>query len=195
MRPLAFTFPYFLIWGVAFLWAMFRESRIIRRAREGVKAGAPADRGSLLAVMLTQALGFGAAFTLAWAPWGRFADQRASFWIGLAVYIGGAVLRRMCFRALGQWFTGEVRVLPEQQIVTAGPYRWVRHPSYTAGILLVAGMSLILGTWLGTIIATSLATIGYLYRVRVEEAALVSTLGAPYVDYSARTRRFIPFVI
>jgi protein-S-isoprenylcysteine O-methyltransferase Ste14 len=73
--------------------------------------------------MLTQALGFLAAFSLAWAHWGRLADPRVAFWIGMLAVLAGTVLRRLCFRALGASFTGEVRVRPEQQVVSDGPYR------------------------------------------------------------------------
>jgi protein-S-isoprenylcysteine O-methyltransferase Ste14 len=109
--------------------------------------------------------------------------------------IAGSVLRRLCFRALGPSFTGEVRVRPDQRIVAAGPYAWVRHPSYTAGILMIGGIATALGSWVGTAIAFMLTVLGYAYRVRVEERALTATLGDAYRDYAAATKRFIPFVL
>jgi len=195
-RPLPFVWPYSLIFWAVFVGAMVRESVIVRRARKAATSGsAPDDRGSLRAIMLTQSLGFFAVFFLAWRPYGRFADPRAAFWIGMLIYLAAAALRRWCFRALGQFFTGEVRVRPEQLVITTGPYRYVRHPSYTAGMMLVVGVAVALGTWLGTLIALALAAIGYGYRVRVEERALSEKIGTPYRDYAARTKRFIPFVI
>jgi len=196
VRPLAYTFPYFIVFWVVFLWAFVREAAVIGRARKGVAAAhAPDDKGSLGVVMLTQSIGFVVAFSLAWMPWGQFADRRAAFWVGMAMLIAGAVLRRLCFRALGASFTGEVRVRPEQHLVTAGPYRWVRHPSYTAGILMIVGVATALGSWMGAVLAFVLAVVGYAYRVRVEEQALMTTLGATYRDYAAGRKRFIPFVV
>lgn len=196
MRPLPFTYPYLVVFWVVFLWAFVREAGVISRAERDVAAtGAPEDRGSLRVVMITQAIGFAAAFTFAWMPWGRFADPRAAFWIGIVLLVAGAVLRRLCFRALGTSFTGQVRVRPDQQVVTVGPYRWVRHPAYTAGILMIAGVATALGSWIGVAIGLVLTVTGYVYRVRVEERALTATLGAAYHDYAARTKRFIPFVV
>ena len=196
MRPLPYTFPYALVFWIVFLWAFVREAGVIGRARkDAARGGAPDDKGSLRVVMLMQGLGFFAAFSLAWAHWGRFADPRVAFWIGMLLLVAGAVLRRLCFRALGASFTGEVRVRPEQQVVTAGPYRWVRHPAYTAGILMIVGVAIALGSWTGALIALVLAVVGYAYRVQVEERALTATLGEPYREYAARTKRFFPFNI
>jgi protein-S-isoprenylcysteine O-methyltransferase Ste14 len=196
MRPLVYVFPYAVVFWAAFLWAFGREALIIGRAQKAAASGgAPSDRGSLRVVTLTQAIGFAAAFTLAWAPWGRYANQRAAFWIGMAMLIGGAVLRRLCFRALGASFTGEVRVHADQRVIAVGPYRWTRHPSYTAGMLIITGVATALGSWVGTAIGFGFTVIGYLYRVRVEERALTTTLGDAYRQYAAGRKRFIPFLI
>jgi protein-S-isoprenylcysteine O-methyltransferase Ste14 len=196
MRPYVYVVPYAIVFWVVFLWAFGRESLLLSRAQKATASGgAPDDKGSLRVVMLTQAVGFAAAFFVAWMPWGRYANPRAAFWIGLVMLIAGAVLRRLCFRALGASFTGEVRVRPDQRVIVAGPYRWARHPSYTAGILMITGVATALGSWVGTAIGFALAVIGYIYRVRVEERALTATLGMAYRDYAAGTKRFIPFVI
>src|SRR5438093_10152806 len=106
MRPLAFTFPYFVVFAGVFFWAFVREAGIVNRAaKAAAKGGAPADRGSLRVVMLAQAIGFGTLFVLAWAPFGLFANRLLAFWIGIALMLGGAGLRRLCFRALGAAFT------------------------------------------------------------------------------------------
>src|SRR5947209_10776018 len=176
MHPLVYVFPYAIVFWVGFLWAFGRESLVLGRAQKAAASGgAPDDKGSLRVVMLTQAVGFAAAFSLAWMPWGRYANPRAAFWIGLVMLIAGAVLRRLCFRALGASFTGEVRVRPDQRVVAAGPYRWVRHPSYTAGILMIVGVATALGSWVGATIAFVMSVAGYVYRVRVEERALMAT--------------------
>ena len=88
-----------------------------------------------------------------------------------------------------------MRVRPDQRVIVAGPYHWVRHPSYTVGILMITGVATALGSWIGTLVAFSLAVVGYAYRVRVEERALSATLGEAYRSYAATTKRFIPFVI
>ena len=198
MRPLAFTFPYIVVFLGVFVWSSVREDRIVRGAvKASVSGDAPADRGSIYAVIGLQGLGFFAAFLAGWIapPWARFANERVAFWIGMALLIAGVALRRICFRALGESFTGEVRVRPGQRVITDGPYRWVRHPGYSAGILMAIGVGVALGTWLGTLGVAALTVIGYLYRVSVEERALVRTLGDPYREYMKQTKRFIPFLV
>ena len=195
MRPLPYVFPYAVLFWIVFLWAYIREAGVINRATKAAKAGAPDDKGSLRVVMLTQGLAFPIAFYLPWVQWTRFPDPRVAFWIGMLLMVAGAVLRRICFRALGTSFTGEVRVRPDQQVVSSGPYRFVRHPSYTAGILMAAGTAIALGSWVGTIITLALVIGGYAYRVHVEERALTTALGDNYRQYALRTKRFIPFIL
>ena len=79
-------------------------------------------------------------------------------------------------------------------MVERGAYRYVRHPSYTAGVLMFAGIGLALGNWLGLLAQMGLVTAGYWYRVVVEERALAATIGDPYRSYMRRTKRFVPFV-
>ena len=75
------------------------------------------------------------------------------------------------------------------------PYRLIRHPSYTAGLMSLAGVGLALGSWLSVLVAICVASVGYAYRVLVEEHVLCARLGYPYRAYMARTSRFIPFII
>ena len=76
----------------------------------------------------------------------------------------------------------------------AGPYRWVRHPSYTGSLLTIAGVLLCLVN-VASLFALIIPLAGYAYRIRVEEDALVRSLGEPYRAYMRRTRRLIPFVV
>jgi len=135
----------------------------------------------------------GASFAIAFnVRSGMLRHQRIWFFIGLGIMIAGSLLRRHCFRMLGRSFTAVVVVNLDQQIIERGAYRWVRHPSYTAGMLLFAGSMLALGNWLSVAVVLSGAIVAYSYRVRVEERALLETLGEPYRAYMQRTKRFIP---
>ena len=95
---------------------------------------------------------------------------------------------------LGDSFTGAVRVQAGQAVIERGAYRYVRHPSYTAGMLMYVGLGLALSNWLSLLVLVLATAIVYGYRVSVEERALVATLGERYVAYVRRTRRFVPFV-
>jgi len=79
--------------------------------------------------------------------------------------------------------------------VNRGAYRYVRHPSYTAGIMMFLGIGIALESWLSALITFVSAAGVYVYRVSVEERALAESLGQPYVDYMKSRRRFIPFIV
>lgn len=75
-----------------------------------------------------------------------------------------------------------------------GPYRWIRHPSYTGALITLFGVGLALGNWLSLIVILVAGFTGYSYRVMVEERTLLTALGEPYREYMKHTKRFIPFV-
>jgi protein-S-isoprenylcysteine O-methyltransferase Ste14 len=193
MRPLAYVWPYALAFWSAFVWTFAPEMLLNRRSR---RMASTQDASSLLLVVVFQVTAMAAAFGIAWiGRFGVLAQQRLWFWAGLATMVTGSLLRRHCFRMLGSSFTAVVLVTPGQQIVERGAYRWVRHPSYTAGGLVLGGLALALGNWVGLLVMLSAIVIAYGYRVRIEERALVATLGEPYRAYMQRTKRFIPLLI
>jgi protein-S-isoprenylcysteine O-methyltransferase Ste14 len=114
---------------------------------------------------------------------------------GIACLIAGGLLRRHCFAMLGSRFTYVVQAAPDQAVVERGAYKYVRHPSYTAGLLLYGGIGLALGNWVSFAFSLIPLALAYGYRIAVEERALVQTIGAPYADYMKRTHRLIPFVL
>ncbi len=145
-------------------------------------------------IILASWLAFPAAFTV--SSWSKFAllnHRMGWFALGLVILLAGSMLRRYCFRTLGRYFTGNVMVQAGQPVIEDGPYRLVRHPSYTGGMLMYLGTGLALTNWLSVLILLGMGVVTYTYRVRVEEQALASSLGQPYLEYMRRTKRFVPF--
>jgi protein-S-isoprenylcysteine O-methyltransferase Ste14 len=93
---------------------------------------------------------------------------------------------------LGRAFRTTVEVERGQEVVTRGPYRWVRHPSYSGVLLLAAGYGLAAGNWLSLLLTIVLPLVSVLLRITVEEQALVRMLGRPYERYRAATKRLVP---
>jgi protein-S-isoprenylcysteine O-methyltransferase len=116
------------------------------------------------------------------------------FFAGIALMWIGIAFRYYCMRVLGRYFTFDVAVHGGQTVVEAGPYRYLRHPSYTGAIITLVGFGLALGNWAGLLALVACGAIGYAYRIQVEEKALIGALGEPYREYMGRTRRLIPFV-
>ena len=188
MKPLAFTPPYVWIFSVVMFLAYLPEFLLIKRSKP--EAGEKVDQGSLPFILGAVWIGMIAGFFVAHIPaFILFRGQGAWFAAGIACLIAGALLRQYCFRTLGRYFTGDVRVASEQPVIEAGPYRWVRHPSYTGGMLLYLGTGLALTNWLSIVLIAGMGAVGYAYRVRVEERALQSSMGDPYREYMRRTRR------
>src|SRR6478672_10710291 len=170
MRPLPFVWPYALAFWAVFIWAMVPEFRIVRNARRNQTSS---DARSLQ--VITQGGGIAAFFAFFLAKLWRIlpAHAVAVFVIGVGLVIAGSLLRRHCWKMLGRSFTGDVRAEAGQAVVTEGAYRLLRHPSYTAGIVLNIGTGIALGSWLSTAIFAIASLVVYTYRMNVEEAVLL----------------------
>jgi protein-S-isoprenylcysteine O-methyltransferase Ste14 len=196
MKPLPFVWPYALVFWAIFVWAFWPEFRIVRQAQKATRDARSPDAGSCRLIMVGMWLATWVAFPLAFVPMLRFSlgMQRVAFVVGLAMLVGGTLLRRHCWRMLGESFTGDVRARPDQHIVSTGAYAFVRHPSYTAGILMNAGIGIALGSWASALVLVLVSFGVYSYRIAVEERTLASVLGEPYREFMRTRRRLIPFI-
>jgi protein-S-isoprenylcysteine O-methyltransferase Ste14 len=176
----------FGLWLVLEWWVRFR-SRVNRQ-------GAPLDQGNVLAVVVFVAVGLAGAFALAGdVPSAAIQDgRRVVFVAGLALMCVGIAVRQWAVAVLGRFFTIDVRVQPGQTVVDRGPYRWVRHPSYTGMIVTFVGVGLALGNWLALAVAVVVPTIGLVLRIHAEERTLLAGLGEPYRRYAAGRPRLFP---
>ncbi len=123
-------------------------------------------------------------------PW-----TRAVFWAGVCCVLSGTALRRYAVATLGRYFTVDVATEASQPVIDTGPYRLVRHPAYSGILLSLLGIALALGNWVSLAAMLVLPSAALTYRIAIEEAALLSTLGDPYARYVHRTWRLIPFVL
>jgi len=113
-------------------------------------------------------------------------------WLGLFVMVAGCAFRQWALIHLGRFFSRTVQIETEHKVITSGPYQWIRHPAYTGMIAMYTGLSMAIGTWLGSGIAFIIVTAGLLYRIRVEEATLVNALGDEYRQYMQKTWQLFP---
>ena len=195
MTPLPFTWPVLLPFWAAFAWAFAAEGPVARR--DGLGGGTATDKHSKRVILAAGAaatfLAFSAAFVL--RQFSIATGRLALYATGIACLVAGGLLRRHCFRMLGDSFTYDVRVRAGQAVIERGAYQYVRHPSYAAGLLLFGGVGLALTNWLSLVVALLLPALAYVYRISVEERALVDTLGPAYALYMKRTKRLVPFVL
>jgi protein-S-isoprenylcysteine O-methyltransferase Ste14 len=117
------------------------------------------------------------------------------FYPGIALMVFGIFLRQWSIALLGGFFSALVSVQEGQTIIRKGPYRYVRHPSYTGGIMIMTGIGVALLSW-GAVLVLLLASCGvYGYRIHIEEKALVAKFGDEYRAYMNETKMLIPFLL
>ena len=147
MRPLPFVWPYALFFWAVNVWAFLPERKVVQSGREGLKDAGSKDSGSLKVIMAGNGIALGLAYPLAFVRAWSFPEkwQVPLFVVGVLMVFLGSVLRRYCWRTLGQYFTGDVKAKTDQPVIRSGPYRFVRHPSYTAAMIMFVGIGLALG--------------------------------------------------
>jgi protein-S-isoprenylcysteine O-methyltransferase Ste14 len=165
----------------------------VRRSADSRKAR---DRGSLMLIAVLWWMGIATNFALSLLlPQASLSCNRtALFFAGICLMFLGIALRWYSAAVLGKYFTFDVAIENGQVLIEVGPYRYIRHPSYSGALLTLLGFGLTLGNWAGLAASLSCMWIAYAYRIRIEEAALVSALGETYKQYRKRTWRLVPFV-
>ncbi len=178
-----------LLAATAVVWAVAEVRQSIKRRPEGVTA----PKGSALYVRGFGAIGIVGAIVAAHdVPAAAIPPGIA--WVALVLLWCGVGLRLWSFRTLGRYFTFTVQTSADQPVITDGPYRVVRHPSYAGILLAVIGVGLFIGNWVSFFILMVAFGCGIVFRIRVEERALLQELGEPYRAYAATHKRLVPFV-
>jgi len=119
----------------------------------------------------------------------------AAFAVGMVVLLAGMGLLGWSFRALGDRYVSfAVVVSPDQPVVTAGPYRVLRHPGHAGFLLACTGVGVTSANWVALAALTLLPLAVIIWRIRVEENALLATLGGRYRGYASGRKRLVPLV-
>jgi protein-S-isoprenylcysteine O-methyltransferase len=126
----------------------------------------------------------------------RFAllPYRELYWTGLILFAIGIGLRWWSILWLGRFFTVDVSIATQHKVIDSGPYRFVRHPSYSGALLAFVGFGLCLRNWISLLLLVVPIFAAFSWRIRVEERALTNALKEQYRAYADRTKRLVPFV-
>ncbi|MGZ5002528.1 MAG: methyltransferase family protein [Chthoniobacterales bacterium] len=114
--------------------------------------------------------------------------------VGVVLFVLGLVLRWWSIIQLGRFFTVNVAIAQDHKVIETGPYRYMRHPSYTGVLVAFVGYGLSLGNWAALLALLLPIFVAFLYRMHVEEQTLIDALGERYAAYCRRTKRLVPFV-
>jgi len=123
---------------------------------------------------------------------GRIYDWNTFFAIGMTLAVAGFVIRIHSIVMLKQYFTYSVTKVENHKIIETGLYKFIRHPGYLGQLIIFAGISISISNWLSILTMMIPVTLGYLYRIKVEEAFMLEELGESYLNYQTRTKRIIP---
>jgi protein-S-isoprenylcysteine O-methyltransferase Ste14 len=183
-----------IFWGAFASWIL--PEVIAWRVKRSADSTKARDRGSLtfIAILWWAGIAIDFSFSL-FLPQAALLWMRVTlFFVGICMMLLGSALRWYSATILGKYFTFDVAIQTGQILIEAGPYRYVRHPSYSGALLTLLGFGLALGNWAGLTAALFCLGSAYAYRIPVEEAALASVLGDAYAQYRKRTTRLVPFL-
>ena len=152
------------------------------------------DRGSLRMLMIVINTSVTLAVMAALSLHNLYFGTPALYWIGVAVFVLGLALRWYSIATLGRFFTVDVAIAADQTVIKTGPYKFLRHPSYTGVLLAFLGLGLCFANPISLVLFVVPPTFAFLLRIKVEEQALQNGLGDPYSLYIRHTKRLIPFV-
>ena len=128
-----------------------------------------------------------------WMRWASWASPGWLRWSGAGLSAFMIPSLYWMFISLGLNITTTTNTRPEHTLVTTGPYRWIRHPLYTFGLLFWLGISLLMANWFLPLTITALLAV-LVKRTATEEEQLLERFGDSYRDYRSRTGRFFPHI-
>jgi len=132
-------------------------------------------------------------------PWGvlgerMFSGGPATHWIGAAVVAAGLAFAAWARAHLGENWSGTVTVKRDHELIRSGPYRFVRHPIYSGGLLAMAGTVVARGEWRGLLAVLIMFAVVW-RKLQHEERWMSEAFGDNYAKYRSEVYALIPFVV
>jgi protein-S-isoprenylcysteine O-methyltransferase Ste14 len=165
------------------------DATIVRRRAEGVP---------LTVAIAVSYLAYGVTFVAylvnpGWMAWSVVAVAPWLRWAGVVPLSLGGCWMIWALHHIGENLTVSIDTKEEHALITSGPYRWVRHPLYTGGMVESVGVCLVMANWFVAISAGLFWSL-LAMRTPMEERNLVETFGDEYRQYMERVGRFVPKV-
>jgi protein-S-isoprenylcysteine O-methyltransferase Ste14 len=180
------------ILGYTFLLGILIDSLLPRYFNSDQKSVPvlTADRASFLSINFAELLAILSGLTMRYFNMG--VTGIAAQYAGLIIMVAGFLFRDWALWSLGRFFSRIIQIESEHQLITNGPYRFLRHPAYTGMLMIFFGFLLGIGTWLGSLLGLILIGASVLYRINIEEKVLTENFGNEYRAYIKRTWRILP---
>jgi protein-S-isoprenylcysteine O-methyltransferase Ste14 len=182
-----------IIIAVSYLYGFFEVFMNLRQ-RSKSKITYSGDKRSLWLLYGLITVGYALSFSIGATTIGRIYYWNTLFAIGMALVVIGFVIRIHSMLTLKQYFTYSVAKVEGHRIVETGLYKFIRHPGYLGQLIIFIGISISISNWLSILVMMIPVTLGYLYRIKVEERFMLEQLGEDYLNYQERTKRLIPMI-
>ena len=182
-----------IIIAVSYLYGFF-ELFLNLRQRSKSKVATAGDKRSLWALYSLITVGYALSFSIGATRIGRIYYWNTFFAIGMALIVIGFMIRINAILTLKQFFTYSVAKVENHKIIETGLYKFIRHPGYLGQLIIFIGISTSISNWLSILVMMIPITLGYLYRIKVEEKFMLEQLGEDYLNYQGRTKRIIPML-
>jgi protein-S-isoprenylcysteine O-methyltransferase len=173
---------------------LFSEVLLTVTRRSRSRIGTKQDRSTLRVLWLVIMVSVAAGIYVAHSTSLRAGSGKVFAIAGVVLFVAGLLLRWWAIITLGRFFTVDVTIEKDHELVERGPFRLVRHPSYTGVLLAFVGFALSLRNWAALLVILVPIFAAFIRRMNVEEDALSRALGSRYADYMRRTKRLVPFV-
>ena len=179
--------------AVSYLYGFFELFMNLRQRRKS-KVTTSRDQGSLRLLYGLITVGYALSFLIGATKIGRIYDWDIFFAIGMVLVAIGFIIRIHSILTLRKYFTYSVAKIENHKIIETGLYKFIRHPGYLGQLIIFFGISTAISNWLSILLMMIPVTIGFLYRIRVEERFMLDQLGDDYLNYQKRTMRLIPMI-
>jgi protein-S-isoprenylcysteine O-methyltransferase Ste14 len=182
-----------IIIAISYLYGLF-EVLVNLQQRGRSKVTSSGDKSSLWLLYGLITVGYALSFSVGATKTGRVYPWNIFFAIGMTLVAAGLAVRIHSILTLKQFFTYSVSKVENQKIIETGLYKFIRHPGYLGQLMIFIGISTSISNWLSVLAMMIPVTVGYLYRIRVEERFMIEQLGGDYLNYQERTKRIIPMI-
>lgn len=119
--------------------------------------------------------------------------KTALTYCGAFLLVTGTLFRLYAIKTLGKYFSAIVQIKKDHKIIQAGPYSFLRHPSYTGAYMAMVGCSLFLQSYVGFVLLAIVMLFVYKERIMFEEKTLSRQFGIGYWTYSLHTWKMFPY--
>ena len=167
-----------------------REENTIKKREEGLVSKIAGTLG-LIGFLAVIVYGFNPA-------WLSRASLPLSLWLrwtGVGIALLGFALLQWAQNTLGKNWSDTPRMMKEQSLITSGPYKFIRHPIYTAFVLILGSTLLISANWFIGFTWLGMTILEIASRIDFEEGLMLEYFGDQYREYMKKTGRLLPKLI